>query len=93
MSVEGIKGGVNGSSKSVSRVEDSLGESQEANQSSKQHFSVVAKNKHEQSQFQSDSKSNRIKDTYLLLGKQKKKGTQLIEDEANYQKKQVHNSI
>jgi len=83
---------VNGSSKSVSRVEDSLGESQEANQSTKQHFSVVAKNKHKQSQSQSDSKSNRIKDTYLPLGKQKKKGTQLIEDEVDYQKKQVHNS-
>ena len=85
-SVEGNKGGVYGSSKFVSRVEDSLRESQEANQSSKQHFSVVAKNKLKQSQFQLDSKSNRIKDTYLPLGKQKKKGTQLNEDEADHKK-------
>ena len=91
---EGNKGGVHVSSKSVSRVEDLLRESQEGkvNESSKLLSPVVVKTKHKQCHFQSDSKSSRIKDTYPPFGKQKKKGTQLIEDEVD-QKKQVNNSF
>ena len=70
-------------------MEDSLRESQEgeANQPSKQ-FS----NKQKQSHFQSDSKSNRINDTYFPFGKQRKKGNHLTVDEVDNQKRQVHNS-
>jgi len=79
---------------SVSRVEDSLRESQEreANQPPKQLSLFVTKNKQKQSHFQSDSKSNRIKDSYFLFGKQRKKGNHLTVDEVDNQKRQVHNS-
>ncbi|ESW34547.1 hypothetical protein PHAVU_001G161800 [Phaseolus vulgaris] len=89
------KGGNLDSSKSVSRVEDSLGESQEveAYQFSNQQALVVTKNKHKLRQTQMDSKSSRIKDTYFPFGKQRNKGTQLIVDAGDNQRKQVNNSI
>jgi len=94
MSVEEDRG-EHESIKSVSRVEDSLRVSQEAEayQSSTQQSFDVTKNKHTQSQIQSGSRSSRIKDTYFLFGKQRKKRSQLLADEMDNQKKQVNKSI